>query len=118
MIISGGFNVYPREVEDALAAHPAVSAAAVYGVPHEKWGEAVTAAVVLRAGSSATAEELIAHVKQRKGSVQTPKSLRLLSKLPMTAIGKIDRRRSAGIRIRGSIDFGPSSRWRPGGAVM
>jgi len=84
--------VYPREVEDALAAHPAVSAAAVYGVPHEKWGEAVTAAVVLRAGSSATADELIAHVKQRKGSVQAPKSLHLLSELPMTAVGKIDKK--------------------------
>jgi len=92
MIISGGFNVYPREVEDALAAHPAVSAAAVYGIADEKWGEAVTAAVVLRAGTTVTAGELIAHVKQLKGSVQAPKSVHLLTELPMTPIGKIDKK--------------------------
>jgi len=99
--------VYPREVEDALAAHPAVSAAAVYGVPDEKWGEAVHAAVVLRAdpavpgGSSGgglggtgggIAGELIAHVKALKGSVQAPKSVRVLTELPMTAVGKIDKK--------------------------
>ena len=94
MIITGGFNVYPREVEDALAAHPAVSAAAVYGVPDEKWGEAVHAAVVLRAGPEAPglAGELIAHVKALKGSVQTPKSVRVLTELPMTPVGKIDKK--------------------------
>jgi len=92
MIISGGFNVYPREVEDALAAHPAVSAAAVYGIADEKWGEAVTAAVVLRAGTTVTTGELIAHVKQLKGSVQAPKSVHLLTELPMTPIGKIDKK--------------------------
>ena len=107
MIISGGFNVYPREVEDSLAAHPAVSAAAVYGIPDEKWGEAVTAAVVLRAGAGATAADLIAHVKQLKGSVQAPKSVHLLTELPMTAVGKIDKKAlrhnmASGSRTEGS----------------
>jgi fatty-acyl-CoA synthase len=100
MIISGGFNVYPREVEDALTAHPAVLAAAVYGTPDEKWGEAVNAAVVLRAGAAAgagvgagvTAAELIAHVKELKGSVQAPKSVQVLTELPMTAVGKVDKK--------------------------
>ncbi|HEX4356980.1 MAG TPA: AMP-binding protein [Pseudonocardia sp.] len=103
MIISGGFNVYPREVEDALAAHPAVSSAAVYGVPDEKWGEAVHAAVVLRAdpagpdplgavAGGGLADELIAHVKALKGSVHAPKSVRVLTELPMTAVGKIDKK--------------------------
>ncbi|MDT7775837.1 MAG: fatty-acyl-CoA synthase, partial [Pseudonocardiales bacterium] len=108
MIITGGFNVYPREVEDALTAHPAVLAAAVYGTPDEKWGEAVNAAVVLRAGAAAdagadagagadvgagvTAAELIAHVKELKGSVQAPKSVQVLTELPMTAVGKVDKK--------------------------
>jgi fatty-acyl-CoA synthase len=92
MIITGGFNVYPREVEDALTAHPAVLAAAVYGTPDEKWGEAVNAAVVLRAGAGVTAAELIAHVKELKGSVQAPKSVQVLTELPMTAVGKVDKK--------------------------
>ncbi|WP_220471731.1 AMP-binding protein [Tomitella gaofuii] len=96
MIISGGFNVYPREVEDALAAHPAVSAAAVYGVPDARWGEAVTASVVLRPGAAAGEAELIAHIRERKGPVLTPKSVRILDALPLTAVGKIDKRRLRG----------------------
>jgi fatty-acyl-CoA synthase len=95
MIISGGFNVYPREVEDALTAHPAVLAAAVYGTPDEKWGEAVNAAVVLRAGAAGagvTSAELIAHVKELKGSVQAPKSVHLRTELPMTGVGKVDKK--------------------------
>ncbi|WP_199256964.1 AMP-binding protein [Tomitella fengzijianii] len=93
MVISGGFNVYPREVEDVLAAHLAVSAAAVYGVPDARWGEAVTAAVVLRPGAVAGEAELIAHVRERKGPVLTPKSVRIVDALPLTAVGKVDKRR-------------------------
>ena len=92
MIISGGFNVFPREVEDALATHPAVATAAVYGVPDEKWGEQVTAAVVLKPGASAGESELIEHVKQIKGPVQTPKVVHLVDELPQTAVGKIDKK--------------------------
>lgn len=92
MIVSGGFNVYPREVEDALATHPAVSMGAVIGVPDAKWGEAVTAYVVLRAGKSATADELIHHVKAIKGSVNTPKRVEIVTALPLTALGKLDKK--------------------------
>ncbi|MCE3555904.1 AMP-binding protein [Pseudonocardia sp. RS11V-5] len=92
MIISGGFNVYPREVEDALTSHPSVAAAAVYGIPDERWGEAVTAAVVLRPGSAATATDLSGHVRELKGAVQAPKQILLVDALPTTAIGKIDKK--------------------------
>jgi fatty-acyl-CoA synthase len=92
MIISGGFNVYPREVEDALSSHPAVAAAAVFGRPDDKWGEAVAAAVILRPGATATSEDLIAHVRERKGSVQAPKALRFFEAFPTTSVGKIDKK--------------------------
>jgi fatty-acyl-CoA synthase len=92
MIISGGFNVFPREVEDALTSHASVAVAAVFGVPDERWGEAVTAAVVLKPGATTTAEELTAHVRALKGAVQTPKSVHVLDSLPTTAVGKIDKR--------------------------
>lgn len=102
MIISGGFNVFPREVEDALTSHDAVAMAAVFGLPDEKWGEAVTAAVVLRPGATATAEELAAHVRALKGAVQTPKSVHLVEALPTTAVGKIDKKAlRAGLRTGG-----------------
>jgi len=92
MIITGGFNVFPREVEDALAAHESVAVAAVFGVADERWGEAVTAAVVLRPGATVTAEDLIGHVKDRKGSVQAPKAVHFVTELPTTAVGKIDKK--------------------------
>ena len=93
LIITGGFNVYPREVEDALAAHPAVSSSAVVGMPDPKWGEAVTAFVVLRAGAEACTDQLKAHVRSLRGAVCTPKTIRIVDSLPMTALGKIDRNR-------------------------
>jgi fatty-acyl-CoA synthase len=92
MIISGGFNVYPREVEDALSQHPAVASAAVVGVPDAKWGEAVRALVVLRSGASATAEELIALVRERKGAVYAPKAIDFVDALPVTGLGKLDKK--------------------------
>jgi fatty-acyl-CoA synthase len=92
MIISGGFNVYPREVEDALSQHPAVAAAAVVGVPDEKWGEAVRALVVLRPGASVHAEELMALVRERKGAVYTPKAIDFVDALPVTGLGKLDKK--------------------------
>ena len=93
MIISGGFNVYPREVEDVLFEHPAVKEAAVIGVPHEKWGEAVKAIVVLHEGRSATDEELIAFVKKRKGNLAAPKSVEFWDSIPLTNLGKVDKKR-------------------------
>ena len=92
MIVSGGFNIYPREIEDVLAEHPAVAQSAVIGVAHAKWGEAVKAIVVLRSGTQASADELIAHVAARKGAFQAPKSVDFLDSIPQTAVGKPDKK--------------------------
>jgi fatty-acyl-CoA synthase len=92
MIISGGFNVYPRETEDALLSHAAVSSAAVIGIPDPKWGETVKAFVVLRPGAECDEASLQAHVKQQRGTVWVPKSINFLDALPVTALGKIDRK--------------------------
>lgn len=92
MIISGGFNIYPREIEDVLYEHPAVKTSAVIGVPHEKWGEEVKAIVVLYEGKNATEEELIKFVKERKGSLVTPKTVEFWKEIPVTNLGKIDKK--------------------------
>ncbi|WP_458098481.1 AMP-binding protein [Roseomonas sp. WA12] len=92
MIISGGFNVYPKEVEDVLTAHPAVSTAAVIGVPDEKWGEAVKAIVVRRPGMEVSAAELSSHVRDRKGAVSAPKTVDFVEQLPLTVLGKPDKK--------------------------
>jgi len=92
MIVSGGSNVYPREVEDVLAAHGAVASAAVIGVPHATWGEAVAAFVVLRDGAHADAAELIAHVREHKGPLMAPKQVVFADALPTTPFGKIDKK--------------------------
>jgi len=92
MIVTGGFNVYPREVEDILGEHPAVSQVAVIGVPHPKWGEAVKALVVTRPGASIAPEELIAMVANRKGSFQAPKVVEFIDAIPQTPLGKPDKK--------------------------
>jgi fatty-acyl-CoA synthase len=92
MIISGGFNVYAVEVEAALAAHPAVLMAAVVGIPHAEWGEAVHAEVILRSGLSISAEELIAQTRARLGGYKAPKSLIFVDQLPTSVVGKVLRR--------------------------
>lgn len=92
MIVSGGFNIYPRDIEDALALHPAVAQSAVIGVPHPKWGEAVKALVVLKQGHAASAEEIIALVARRKGRFQAPKFVEFISTIPNTAVGKPDKK--------------------------
>ena len=92
MIVSGGFNVYPREIEDILGEHPAVSQVAVIGVPHPKWGEAVKALVVARPGQTPSKEELIALVAKRKGSFQAPKVIELIDAIPQTPLGKPDKK--------------------------
>jgi fatty-acyl-CoA synthase len=92
MIVSGGFNIYPREIEDIISEHPAVSQVAVIGVPHEKWGEAVKAIVVLKPGQTVAADELTAPVAVRKGSFQAPKSVEFVDAIPQTPVGKPDKK--------------------------
>ena len=92
MIVTGGFNVFPSEVENVIAQHPAVAQVAVFGVPDEKWGEAVSAAVVLRPGAAVDAGELTALVKTHKGSVQAPKHVAFIAAIPQTAVGKPDKK--------------------------
>jgi fatty-acyl-CoA synthase len=92
MIISGGFNIFPREVEDALMSHPAVASAAVIGVPDDKWGEAVKAFVVLKAGAAADFETLHAHVKAKRGGPWAPKSIDFVEAIAVTGLGKVDRK--------------------------
>lgn len=89
MIISGGFNVYSAEVEQALLAQPAVQDGAVFGLPDDKWGERVCAVVQLRAGHSADPGELIAAVKAAIGSVKAPKELEIWDDLPRSKVGKV-----------------------------
>lgn len=92
LIISGGFNIFPFEVESALMQHPAVQDCAVIGVPDPKWGEAVKAVVVLRPGASTTEAELMALAREKKGPVAAPKSVDFVESLPVTALGKPDKK--------------------------
>jgi len=92
MIVSGGFNVYPRDVEDVISSHPAVAMVAVIGVPDAKWGEAVTAMVVCKPGQQVPGELLIDMVRDRKGRVCAPKQVQFVPDLPRTAVGKIDKK--------------------------
>jgi len=92
MIVSGGENIYPREVEDALYAHPAVAEAAVIGIPDEQWGEAVKAVVVLKAGATATADELIDFCRGRLAGYKRPRSVDWSDELPRNPSGKVLKR--------------------------
>ncbi|WP_257547113.1 AMP-binding protein [Sphingopyxis sp. DBS4] len=91
MIISGGFNVFAREVEDALNEHDGVAGCAVVGVPDAKWGEAVAAVVVRLAGTDVSEADLMAHVRKRKGAVQTPKLIKFVDTIPLSGLGKPDK---------------------------
>ncbi len=92
MIITGGFNVFAREVEDVLAGCPGVRQAAVIGVPDPKWGEAVKAIVVLEPGATVSAEDLIGRVRAEKGPVQAPKSVEFVDAIPLSPLGKPDKK--------------------------
>jgi fatty-acyl-CoA synthase len=92
MIISGGENVYPAEVESAMHDHPAVSAAALIGLPDPKWGEVGRAIVVLHTGKAISAEELTAYLRGRLASYKVPKSIVFVDALPLTGAGKIDKK--------------------------
>ncbi|MCT2399318.1 class I adenylate-forming enzyme family protein [Novosphingobium mangrovi (ex Huang et al. 2023)] len=91
MIISGGFNVYPAEVEDALLAHPDIAQCAVIGVPHDKWGEEVIAFVEMHAGSELDEAAVCTFMRERVGPVKTPKRISVVAALPRTNAGKISR---------------------------
>jgi acyl-CoA synthetase (AMP-forming)/AMP-acid ligase II len=92
MVISGGENIYPREVEEVLLAHPAIAECGVTGAPHPYWGEAVTAFVVLRPGMNVAEEELAALCRARLSRYKVPKAIRFVPSLPRNSMGKVLRR--------------------------
>jgi acyl-CoA synthetase (AMP-forming)/AMP-acid ligase II len=92
MIISGGENIFPNDIEEILYRHPAVEMAAVVGAPDPKWGEIVVAAVTLKPGISADQDELIAHCKAYLSSFKIPKRIDFRDEMPMSSFGKILRR--------------------------
>jgi acyl-CoA synthetase (AMP-forming)/AMP-acid ligase II len=92
MIISGGLNIYPQEIEQVLWTHPAVQDCAVIGAPDPEWGELVTAVVELHSGATVSAEELLALCRERLGSVKVPKKLEFVPELPRSPNGKVLKR--------------------------
>jgi long-chain acyl-CoA synthetase len=92
MVISGGFNIYPSDLETVLRGHPAVSDAAVVGVPSAEWGETPVAFVVRRDGRSDSAEDLRSWFNQQVGKTQRLSGLRLIDEMPRSAIGKVLKR--------------------------
>jgi long-chain acyl-CoA synthetase len=92
MIIRGGFNVYPREIEEVLMSHPDVSLAAVIGVPHESHGEEIKAVVILNEGATTSADDLVAWGKEQMAAYKYPRIVEIVDSLPMTATGKILKR--------------------------
>jgi long-chain acyl-CoA synthetase len=92
MIIRGGYNVYPREIEEVLYEHPAVRGAAVIGVPDDYLGEEIAAAISLRAGATATPDEVVSFVKDRVAAYKYPRLLWIVDDLPERPTGKILKR--------------------------
>ena len=92
MIISGGENIYPREVEEALYTHPSVAEVAVIGIPDDRWGEAVTAIVALHRGASSSKIELIEHCRSLIASYKKPKSVIFVDALPRLPNQKVDKK--------------------------
>ena len=92
MIIRGGFNVYPREIEEVLITHPAVSLAAVIGIPHDSHGEEIKAFVILQDGAEATEAELLEWGKAQMAGYKYPRHYVIVESMPMTATGKILKR--------------------------
>jgi long-chain acyl-CoA synthetase len=93
LIIRGGFNVYPRDVEDVLLTHPAVAQAAVVGRPDQRLGEEVVAFVALRPDATATPEELTEHARAHLAATKYPREVRVVPAIPLTSVGKLDRKR-------------------------
>jgi acyl-CoA synthetase (AMP-forming)/AMP-acid ligase II len=93
MIVSGSENVYPREVENVLYAHPDIAEVAVIGVPDERWGESVLAIVVPKPGARLTGEDVAAFCSDRIASYKKPRRVEFVSELPQNSIGKIDKKK-------------------------
>ena len=92
VIVSGAFNVYPREIEDVIATCAGVSTVAVIGIPDDKWGEAVTALITVRPGEQVNLDEIEKTVRGQKGPHQTPKTIHVVPELPKTPAGKVDKK--------------------------
>ena len=92
VVISGGFNVYPSDVEDALSQHEDGAEGVVFGVPDRHWGERVEAAVELKRGRQATADEIKRHAREKLGAVLTPKTIHIVDQLPRNSLGKVQKR--------------------------
>jgi long-chain acyl-CoA synthetase len=92
MIVTGGENVYPVEVEEVLAQHPGVADVAVIGVPHERWGEVVTALVIPAAGAAVGAGELVAFARQKLAGYKLPRTVEFVAELPRSPAGKVLKR--------------------------
>jgi long-chain acyl-CoA synthetase len=99
LVIRGGFNVYPRDVEDALLEHPAVTAAGVVGRPDERHGEEVVAFVSLNEAGAVSADELIGWARQRIGGYKYPREVHIVDSIPLTAVGKLDRKALRGLLL-------------------
>ena len=95
MIISGGFNIYAREVENTLQSHPAVQEAAVFGVPDNEWGEAVAAAIILKPGMNLSAGEVISHCRERLAAYKKPRHVYFVPEFPRSTLGKIQKQKLA-----------------------
>lgn len=95
MVVSGGLNIYPREIEEVLVTHPAVKECAVIGVPHEEWGEALRAFIVLRPEMQVTEQELLKHCRDVLAGYKIPKEYRYIASLPRNAGGKVLKRELA-----------------------
>jgi acyl-CoA synthetase (AMP-forming)/AMP-acid ligase II len=92
MIISGGMNIYPAEIEAALELHPDIYEVAVFGIPSEEWGEAVHAAVVVRPGAEVGVDDVVAHAREHLASYKIPRSVDFIEELPKTGSGKVLKR--------------------------
>jgi long-chain acyl-CoA synthetase len=92
LILRGGFNVFPRDVEDTLLGHPDVAMAGVVGRPDPRLGEEVVAFVSLRAGATVDAEQLIAFARTRLAATKCPREVHIVASVPLTSVGKLDRK--------------------------
>lgn len=103
VIIRGGLNVYPREIEEVLDSHPAVALSAVVGVPHKKYGEEVAAFVVLKTGDFASSEEIVAWTKQKVANYKYPRLVKIVESLPLGATGKVLKKELRGQAVFGEV---------------